>query len=101
VNVIKELAKWATEDPKRAVALVAVLLGGSRGVSRMVSNIGRFAKARQEKYNKERYTYDHSLDIYLKTKRKLTKRDLMNIERLRGKGYTKAQAMLKLNLLED
>lgn len=101
MNVIRELAKWATEDPKRAVALIAVLLGGSRGLSRTVNSIGRCVRARQEKYNKERYTYDRSLDIYLKTKRKLTSRDLEMIERLRGKGFTKAQAMRKLNLLED
>ena len=101
MNAIRELAKWAMEDPKRAVAMIAVLLGGSRGLSRMVNNVSRCVKTRQEQYNKDRYVYDHSLGIYLKTKRKLTKQDLLMIERLRGKGFTKAQAMMKLNLLED
>lgn len=100
-GLIKGLLKWAGENPQNAAAIIFALAAGGKGAEKIFRSISRVITTKQEQYNKDRYVYDHSLGIYLKTKRKLTKADLELIDRLRRRGFSKSQAMLKLNLLED
>ena len=101
MNIVKGLAKWIAENPQRAGVILAALAAGSHEVSKVIKGINRFVTAKQEKYNKGRYVYDHSLNLYLKTTRKLTANDLRKIDRLRAKGLSKYQAMLRLGLIDE
>lgn len=100
-QLIKGLMKWASENPQNAGALILALLAGGKGASKVIKNVSRIVTTTQEQYNKDHRVYDHSLGIYLRTNHKLTKHDLEMIDRLRRKGYSKSQAMMKLNLLKD
>ena len=101
MNMIKGFLTWAMENPQNTAVAIATLLAGGKGISRIFKSVNRVVATKQEQYNRDRYVYDHSLGIYLKTTRKLTKRDLEMIDRLRRRGFTKSQAMMKLNLIED
>lgn len=96
----KDTVDFVKDNPETTATLLAA--GGAViGVlGKITKSVTRHANLRQERYNKERYTYDHSTNMYLKYKRPLTKKDLTNIEELRKKGYSKTQALLKLNLLK-
>lgn len=98
-NKAKETMDFVKNNPEATAALLAT--GGAiiGGAGKIVKHISRNANLRQEKYNKERYIYDHSLNLYLKTKRKLTAKDYENINELRKQGYSKSEALLRLNLL--
>ena len=71
MKIISGLLKWALENPQNTAVTIATLLAGGKGVSKVVKSVGRCMAKKQEQYNKERYVYDHSLGIYLKTKRNL------------------------------
>ena len=101
VNVIGKLIQYVTENPKKVALATVAITALLKNLGRFTNGAGRIISAKQEQYNKERYVYDHSLGIYLKTKRKLTSEDLRMIDRLRTKGFTKVQALMKLGLLED
>ena len=96
----KEAVEFVKDNPETAATLLAA--GGAviGVIGKVTKGVTKHVNLRQERYNKERYTYDHSSNMYLKYKRKLTKEDLMNIEELRKKGLTKTQALLKLDLLK-
>ena len=98
-GVLKGLLKWMADNPQSSAVALMALLAGTKGVNRTIRSIGRCISARQDQYNRDRYVYDHSLGIYVKTNRKLTKADLIRIEQLRSRGLTKTQAMVKLGIL--
>ena len=100
-NLIKSLIKWASENPRSAAVVIFAIMAGGKEVNKLTKSVNRVVAAKQEQYNRDRYVYDHSLGIYLKTKHRLTKKDLEMIDRLRRRGFSKSQAMIKLNLIED
>lgn len=105
VNRIKDACKkaktkvtdtiiWVRDNPENTVAI----LGGATAAIKAISSIGkrltRNAALRQEKYNKERYIYDRSLNTYVKIKRKLTQSDFVKINQMRKKTGKKVSEIL-------
>lgn len=96
----KKAAEYVRDNPREAAAMIAAgstLLGITHRVSK---DISRHNRLKREKELKELYVYDHSSNMYVRLKRKLDAKDLENIERLRRKGYSKTEALLKLKLVK-
>lgn len=103
-RTVKEKAKegmdFVKENPQTTATLLAAggtLLGIAHKITKGVQ---RNVNLRQEKYNKERYIYDHSLNMYLKTKRPLRKADYDRITSMRKNGMKLNEALSKLDLLK-
>lgn len=100
VDKTKEGIEFVKENPQTAATLIAAggaLLGGAHKITK---GIQRHVNLKQEKYNKERYIYDHSLNMYLKTKRPLKKSDYDKITTMRKNGMKLNEALSKLDLLK-
>lgn len=99
-ETVVDAVEFVKDNPEAAATMLAI--GGTvAGVfGKITKGVTRHINLRQEKYNKERYVYDHSLNMYLHTKRKLTNKDFANINKLRKQGLSKSEAMIKLNLLK-
>ena len=92
--------EYVKDNPEAAATLLAAGGAAFGAISKLTKGVIRHVNLRQERYNKERYVYDHSLNMYLHTKRKLKNKDVANINRLRKQGLSKSEAMMKLNLLK-
>lgn len=90
--------EWIKDNPKEAIGLLgagAALIGGA------TKAINKHITVRQERYNKERFIYDHSLNAYLETKRKLTNNDVVRInEERRRTGKKLSEVLAEMNLLK-
>ena len=100
VRKVGEAIEFVRENPQAAATLVAA--GGALigGVHRISKDIIKHQNLKQEKYNKEMYVYDHSLNLWLKYKRPLTAEDYENIAQLRKQGMKLNEALLALDLMQ-
>lgn len=99
-NKTKEAVEFVRDNPETAAMLITAGGAVCGVIGKITKSAAKTANLRQERFNKERFTYDHRSNMYLKYKRPLRKEDIANIEALRKKGLTKTQALLKLDLLE-
>ena len=96
-----DMVDWVKENPREFAAIVASAAALTAGAGKVIKGINRHATAKQEQYNKERYIYDHSLNAYLKTKRPLTKDDVIMINNIRRVTKKKlSEVLADLDLLE-
>jgi len=107
----KRVARTVVEKTTDAIMFVkdnpqaaAIILGGAGtliGVAKKVSHsIDMHSRLKKERYNKERYIYDHSLNMYLKTKRPLKKDDYRRINQKRKEGKRLSEIFQELDLLD-
>ena len=96
----KRAAEYVRDNPREAATIIAAgstFLGITHKISK---DISRKNLLRKERELKELYVYDYSSHMYIRLKHKLSVEDLENVERLRRKGYSKTEALLKLNLVK-
>ena len=96
----KEGIEFIKENPKTVMAIAATGTALLGTVHKFVKGTQKSVNLRLEKYNKERYIYDHSLNMYLKTKRPLRKADYDKITTMRKNGMKLNEALSKLDLLK-
>ena len=90
--------EWIKENPKEAVGIFAAAGAIVGGIGK---TINKQVTARQERYTKERFIYDHSLNAYLETKRKLTNNDIVRInDERRRTGKKLSEVLAEMNLLK-
>jgi hypothetical protein len=100
VEKCKAAVEYAKENPQ----VVALLIGGGgmiiKTIGKVTRSIDRHSKLKQETYNKERFIYDRSLNMYLKTKRPLNNKDYKRInERKKKTGRKYSEILDELDLL--
>lgn len=100
-NKVIELVQWIKENPAEAAIVTTITTAAAGGLKRIARSIDRNVTVSRERYNKERYTYDHSTNTYVKH-RKLRNDDIRRINELRRKnpGMKMTEAMERLNLLD-
>lgn len=92
---------WVKEHPREFIGILTAGTAIVGGVGKVANSINKRNTAKQEQYNRERFVYDHSAGVYLKTKRKLTGDDVKAINALRrNTGMKMSEAMEALDLLE-
>lgn len=91
---------WAKDNPAEAALAASVITAAITGGTKLVKGAIRTHNLNQEAYNKERYVYDHSLGAYLKTNRRLTNNDIVEINRRMAEGKKKAEVLAEMGLLE-
>lgn len=97
----EEVGKWAMDHPQESVGILTGLGVVIGGVTKFTKGIIRNHTVRMERYNKERYIYDHSLNAWLKTKRPLKNKDVVKINAIRRKtGEKLSEVLARLNLLD-
>ncbi len=97
----KQGIRWVMDNPEKAAALGAAATAFSGGIHKVTRIISRHVALHKEQTLKDRYVYDRSLNMYLKTKRKLTRKDMDNINRqMRKTGKRKSEVMSDLHLLK-
>ena len=90
--------EWVKKNPKEATGIFAA---GAAIIGGLGKTINKQITARQERYTKERFIYDHSLNAYLETKRKLTNNDIVKInEERRRTGKKLSEVLAEMNLLK-
>lgn len=90
--------EWVKENPKEAVGIFAAAGAIVGGIGK---TINKQVTVRQERYTKERFIYDHSLNAYLETKRKLTNNDIVRInEERRRTGKKLSEVLAEMKLLK-
>lgn len=101
VEKVRNTVEYVKENPQGAATIVglgATIIGGT---TKLVKSVNRHQAIRQEKWHHDREIYDHSSNMYLTTKRKLTRDDIDRMNRLkREKGLKTSEALMQLNLLK-
>lgn len=92
--------EWTKNNPEMAAGLLTSAAGLVAGLHKLGKGLLRTNNIRMERYNKERYIYDHSLGMYLHTKRKLNNRDYVFINQERKKGRRLSDILQKMNILD-
>lgn len=96
-----EAVEFVKENPQAAALMlgaVTTVAGGVKKISRVIDN---HAQRRHEQYHRDREIYDHSLNMYLTTKKKLSKKDVDRInEMMRKTGKKKSEVLSDLGLLK-
>lgn len=91
---------WMKDNPAEAALIGTIVTAVIGGTVKISKGLIRTHNLKQEAYNKERYVYDHSLGTYLKTTRKLTNNDIVEINRRMGEGKKKSEVLAEMGLLE-
>lgn len=81
----KNTIDWVRDNPKEAAAVAASATAVFAGANKMIRGLNRHITARRERYVKERFIYDRSLNAYLQTTRKLGAKDVAHINEIRRK----------------
>lgn len=97
----KETVEYVKNNPEQAMAragAIAAILGGT---TKVVQSVNRHIALKQEKHHREREVYDRSLNMYLETRRKLTKKDFDKINEIKRKtGKRTSEVLSDLGLLK-
>lgn len=96
----KKLYWWVKDNPAEAALAGSVITAVVGGGVKITKGLIRTHNLHKDTYNKERYVYDHSLGAYLKTKRKLTNNDIVEINRRMAEGKKKSEVLAEMGLLE-
>lgn len=97
----KEAVEFAKENPQAAALIVGAVTAVTGSVKKIARTVDNHAQRRHEQYHRDREIYDHSLNMYLTTKRKLTKKDVDRInEMMRKTGKKKSEVLSELGLLK-
>lgn len=101
-KIIRDGVKWAAENPQEAGIYIGLITGVAAVAKKGIHMVNRYATARRETYNKERFVYDHSAGRYFKTRKVLTSSDVNKINALRkaNPGMKMWEALERLNLLD-
>ena len=100
-NKVDNTIEYVKSNPQGAATIVATVTAIIGGGSKLMKSVNKHRELRQEKWHREREVYDHSTGMYLQTKRKLTKNDIVRINNLmRSTGKKKSEVMHDLNLLK-
>ena len=98
---VKDGVEWIVNNPVAAGLIATTLTGLTATTGKIIRSANRNRQEKQETYNKERFIYDHSTGMYLKTKRKLNANDIAKIHALKkSKGWSMTETLMKLDLLE-
>lgn len=98
---IAQAGKWCIDHPQEAVMLTGAIGAIAGCATKLTKGILKNRAARLEKFNKERYIYDHSLNAYLKLKRPLKSDDVKRVNAIRRKtGEKLSEVLAKMNLLD-
>ncbi len=96
-----EIGRWCMDHPQETIGIltgVGVVVGG---VAKVTKGAIQHHAIRMERFNKERYIYDHSLHAYLKLKRPLKSNDVTKINAIRRKtGEKLSEVLARMNLLD-
>ena len=96
-----ETVEFAKENPQAAALIVGGVTTVAGGVKKVLRTIDNHAQRRHEQYHRDREIYDHSLNMYLTTKKKLSKKDVDRInEMMRKTGKKKSEVLSDLGLLK-
>lgn len=87
---------WAKENPELTALGAAGIGAAAKGLKSLV----RTYNLHRENYNKERWIYDRSLGIYLKTKRPLRNKDYVTINNRRRNGEKLSKILEDMHILE-
>lgn len=93
-------ARWIHDNPD-TVALVTTIGGALIGGGiKITKSAIRSHNLKKEQFNKERYIYDHSLGMYLRTRRPLRNNDYVIINARRANGERLSDILVSMRLLE-
>ena len=92
--------EWMKNNQEMAAGLLTSAYGLAAGLHKLGKGLLRTNNIRMERYNKERYIYDHSLGMYLHTKRPLKNKDYVFISNERQKGRKLSDVLQKMNILD-
>lgn len=97
----QDAVKYVKDNPKEAMTQLGVIAAVLGGTTKVIKSVNRHNRLRQEKYHREREVYDRSLNMYVTTRRKLTKKDLDRINEIKRKtGKRTSEVLSDLNLLK-
>lgn len=97
---VQEGVQFVKENPEATAAILTTGTAAVEGTRRLIIGVERQINKRRERHDRDRRTYDHSLDIWLETKRKMTKKDIDRMNELMRRGYKKSEALSMLKLLK-
>ena len=99
-NAVRRKVEWVKEHPEEAAAIaggVATLLGVA---TKGAKTVMRTHNLHKEQQLKDRYIYDRSLGMYLHTKRKLTNKDYVTINKRRQDGEKLSDILSNMGVLD-
>lgn len=97
----KDIYEYVKNDPQSAMKAAGVFVALTGGATKVIKTVNRHKTLRQEKFHREREVYDRSLNMYLTTKRKLTKADFDKINKIKRRtGKRTSEVLSDLNLLK-
>lgn len=92
--------QWVKDNPETAGICATVGTAVIGGGVKIAKNLVRTHNLHKEQFNKERYIYDRSLGMYLRTKRPLRNKDYIAINNRRKNGEKLSQILQDMKILE-
>lgn len=92
--------QWVRDNPESAGILATVGTAALGSGVKIAKSLVRTHNLRREQFNKERYIYDRSLGMYLRTKRPLRNKDYISINRRRKNGEKLSDILESMRILE-
>lgn len=93
-------AEWVRDNPETAGIFLTAGTALVGGVVKIGKGLIRSHNLRKEQFSKERYIYDRSLGMYLRTKRPLRNKDYMTINQRRRNGEKLSKILEDMHILE-
>lgn len=94
----EEKLKWLWNNhSKEIIVLVPVLTATAE---KMIRGIRRSRNLKEEKYLKENYIYDRSRGCYIELRRKLTNRELLELDRRKRNGESLIEILSSMRVMK-
>lgn len=93
-------ANWIRNNPETVGIAMTVGTAVIGGAVKIGKGAIRHRNLRKEQFNKERYIYDRSLGMYLRTKRPLRNKDYLTINARRKNGEKLSDILADMHVLE-
>lgn len=94
----EEKAKWLWDNhSKEIVVLVPVAVATAE---KLIRGVRRSHNLKEEKYLKENYVYDRSRGCYIELRRKLTNRELLELDRRKKNGESLIEILASMRVMK-
>lgn len=93
-------ANWCRENKELTIALSTVGVVAIKGATKIATGIIRHANLRQERYNKDNYIFDRSINRWVELRRPLKESDYREILEARERGERLGDVLLRMDLVK-
>lgn len=94
----EEKLKWLWQNHKQEILVLTPVLIGT--TEKVIRGVRRDKNLKEERYLKENYVYDRSRGCYIELRRKLTNRELLELDRRYRNGESLIEVLSSMRVVK-